>query len=539
MLDFSLPDLTPSKDAWRLDWLGEVSYTKTSSRWSQSSVQVAISPLNHPYEELTKAGEKPYGNYTLQRKVWLPVGVLRTLKVGTVWQDGMCIHDPDYDLEVFQNIAISPESTTYVKSGASVDGHYLLPWGEHRGHQQHTHSNGICIALPDGRQIFVPCLELIRFYFGSSGSLISRLFSGALKKESLWQELKFNDQTRHLHLKLAEKLPGPAAADIGRIALSQTAWRAAAHVYQSCAQSVIEHREANPFTIFPFIGKTTLQANGAWISFKGVEKSTFVVFSLQSCSYPFPFRSLSYELEQSAANTHGRIPGGDNKKNQPVKINRDTKEQARLVDGDPDKNKNIQARWMKDKAKFPDLKKKPVWLDKVQYSDSPDVYIHHEDGKFEQVASGEAVGHGGRAIDLVFSADCILGQTSDEKLPRFVERGLTELLKQSLARNESAMVDLIIHPAIGKKVFALPKVIDDDGVIDDITQIAMPNGYHRQRQSCFAQVMTNRKVVATFWIVESRANYSASELIEIFDFKKTTLMDLIGNLVGKKANKML
>ncbi|WP_156129112.1 hypothetical protein [Chitinibacter sp. ZOR0017] len=508
-----------------------MSYTKTSSRWSQSSVQVAISPLNHPYEELAKAGEKPYGNYKLQRKVWLPVGVLRALKVGTVWQNGMCIHDPDYDLEVFQNIAISPETTTYVKSGASVDGDYLLPWGEHRGHQQHTHSNGICIALPDGRQIFVPCLELIRFYFGSSGSLISRLFSGALKKESLWQELKFNDQTRHLHLKLASKLPGPAAADIGRIALSQPAWRAAAYVYQSCAQSVIEHREANPFTTFPFVGKTTLQANGAWISFKGVEKSTFVVFSLQSCSYPFPFRSLSYELELSAAHTHGRVPSGDNKKNQPAKINRDTKEQARLVDGDPDKNKNIQARWMKDKAKFPDLKKKPVWLDKEQYSDSPDVYLHHEDGKFEQVASGDAVGHGGRAIDLISLADGVLGQTSEQELPRFVERGLTELLKQSLARNESATVDLIIHPAIGKKVFALPKVIDDDGVIDDITQIVMPNGRLRQKQACFAIVMVDDKNEAVFLVVESAGYYAAPNLIEVVNFEQTTLMGLVGTLL--------
>ena len=72
--------------------------------------------------------------------------------------------------------------------------------------------------VPDGKLLVVPCMELIRFYFGSSSELLNRLFSPQLRKEHLYTGTPAIDRHNRMTLQLADRIPRASAEDIARIA---------------------------------------------------------------------------------------------------------------------------------------------------------------------------------------------------------------------------------------------------------------------------------------------------------------------------------
>ena len=73
--------------------------------------------------------------------------------------------------------------------------------------------------------MIIPCVELARFYFGSSSSLLSRLFLPPLSRDSLFSSASLDPYSRRLQIDLAEKMSGASAADIGRISTDPIAAR--------------------------------------------------------------------------------------------------------------------------------------------------------------------------------------------------------------------------------------------------------------------------------------------------------------------------
>lgn len=144
----------------------------------------------------------------------MPVAQLPLLAVGDIWQKRLRVESPNYQFESFSQLKITEETASFVKSGLAVDGNFLIPLGPHPWHWNHTHSYCVSVNLGAGKRLLVPCVELIRFYFGSSSNLLKRLFIGPLNQDMLWTSKRFNKQNRHLHLVLAERLSGASAADI-------------------------------------------------------------------------------------------------------------------------------------------------------------------------------------------------------------------------------------------------------------------------------------------------------------------------------------
>lgn len=62
------------------------------------------------------------------------------------------------------------------------------------------------VELHGNRQIIIPCIELIRFYFGSSSGLITKLFLPPLEHEALYGTARSATPTFRLVLDLAEKI---------------------------------------------------------------------------------------------------------------------------------------------------------------------------------------------------------------------------------------------------------------------------------------------------------------------------------------------
>ncbi len=142
-------------------------------------------------------------------------------------------------------------------------------------------------------------MEIVRFYFGSSSTLLSRLFRPDLKREDLYdpEQSRVIPARTHAHLHLTDGLPGRSAVDVARIAGDKAAWRSVIQIGLSMAT---DHHQGYIRTGFPFTGRTTLQARGKWLPLGNHPRQTFVVHQLLSCTHPLPFQNLSYRAEPSS-----------------------------------------------------------------------------------------------------------------------------------------------------------------------------------------------------------------------------------------------
>ena len=282
---------------WRIDWFGLVMFPDKTLRARQPSVLVYLSLVVAP-DSLTNPSVLLKPDATMARrqtKRWVSVGTLMLLRIGDIWSDQKPVASPDYESAVFEKLQISRENTDLIKAGVSLDkGLFLLPLGEHPWHGENTHSYCLRVRLPDGRSIVVPCMELIRFYFGSSSALLSRLFDPSMQKEKLFNKFIFNPVSKWMSLDLAEGLPRASASDIARIAASHTAWLAASRILTSCLKASTTGQDIYPQAIFPFEGLTDLTATGKWLSLGGQPNQTFLVYHLDVCTHEFPFSSVRY-----------------------------------------------------------------------------------------------------------------------------------------------------------------------------------------------------------------------------------------------------
>ena len=269
---------------------------------------------------------------------------------------------PDYQLECFRNLQIDGASTTLIKAGLNQEEQgFLLPLSEHPWHLQCTHSYCVMVKLPENRRLIIPCMELIRFYFGSSSNLVTKLFSPPLTRDALYSDATFDRRSGRLQLKLADKMSGASASDIGRMHLDPAAWHAAVHIGTSALKASLASQAINPQALFPFEGKTTLTAAGKWLSFAGQPNASFLVYSLRSCSHPFPFKSLRYEVGRGRGHaTLDKDIATAAKGLQRHASARDAPDQS-LVERDASNRLGAKTHPIRSEPRFPDLEHKPVY----------------------------------------------------------------------------------------------------------------------------------------------------------------------------------
>lgn len=504
----SLPSLTPDNRFWRVDWFGECAYPGGVRRYAQPSIRVALSPLRCDPKDDAALSSPDCTDHQHQHEVWPPVAALPLLAVGDIWHEGRHIASPDYKVESFKGLRVVPETSAFVKAGLAIDEHFLLPLGRHPWHRNHTQSYCVAVTLDGNRRLLVPCMELIRFYFGSSSNLLQRLFTAPLRAETLWTSKRFNPENRHLHLVLANRLSGMSAADIGRVAESGLAWRAAAGVYASCQKAAAQRHPVHPYTGFPFEGTTDLEASGIWLPFGDQIDATFLVYRLRSCSFPFPFRSLSYQASDrkawrersngpeahSSGRSHKRSEGGE-----------------RLADGDPGTNKAQRRGAFLDRRQFPDLARKQVWREKIEVAPKPDVFLRHADGSLEQVAFGEADSYAGPAgIDIGAPAADSRPVDSDCH-PRFISVAL-KAIATAPEFPSGAQLTLLRPTGNTAVIFSLPIVADQEGEIEDRLLYAEIDGRMRPRRACFAEISVKAVVESRVLIVEGKVKTDPPEL---------------------------
>ena len=250
---------------WRLDWFGEIAFPDRGSRRMQPSVLVYLSKVTDlSFKDDPSVLLSPQSTALVkdQTRRWVSVGTLVILKVGDIWHNQSLYLSPDYESETFSRIKISGEFVDLVKAGLSPDEtDFLIPLVEHPWHMQATQSYCRMLTLKDERRVIVPCIELIRFYFGSSSSLLTKLFVPPMQKNALFQDNTFQPKSGHLSIELGEGISGSSAAAIGRMCLAESAWQAAVSVGTSMLDAAKEKRPIYPKGNFPFEGTTELRAS--------------------------------------------------------------------------------------------------------------------------------------------------------------------------------------------------------------------------------------------------------------------------------------
>lgn len=482
----SLPNLTPDTRVWRLDWFGECAYPGSVRRYAQPSIKVVLSSLRSDPSDHAALILPCNTDHQHPHEAWVPVSALPLLAIGDLWQQGRQIASPDYQVETFKALSIDPESVCFVKAGLAIDEHFLLPLNHHPWHRTHTQSYCVAVILEGGRRLLVPCTEIIRFYFGSSGNFLQRLFTAPLTLNALWVDKRFNLANRHLHLVLANRLSGMSAADIGRIAGSKFAWRAASGIFASCQKASALRHPAYPYTGFPFEGTTDLAASGIWLPFGERENETFLAYRLRSCSHPFPFRSLSYEGADRKAwhDAPGKRDGEESK------FSRKRPKASETAETDPAANKQSRIAGFASRHRFPDLLRKQIWREKIEAMAKADVFLRRVDGRLEQIAFGESDRNSKAAgLDVRENVNGDANPLNEEPLPWFVRTGLKAIAENPLHAPSGALVKVVCPVGKNKPVFNLPMIVNEDGEIDKHLLVTRADGGARQRQGCFVDVL--------------------------------------------------
>lgn len=344
--------------SWRIDWFGDVAFPNKRESHRQPSICIAISRvIKGPFGQFIS-------NHSVrgQRQIWAPVGLLPNFRIGDIWQDGFLIQHEENPPLAFENLNVNRVSSRIAKAGVDVEGRgFLLPVQAHPWHMRHTQSYCLVVRLSQDQQLIIPCVELIRFYFGSSSSLLATLFTPPLDRTRLYSNAHYHPGSGRLHFQLAPGISGYSASDIGRLHHDFHAWRAASEIGVSILTGSTRKGKAYPSTHFPFAGSTTLVVKGEWLPLGEHRGNSFLVHSIQSCSHPFPFRTLAYDMPRiSTFEDHRRVLRRINPTPPASQFSRITGTPS-VVAQDPSKRFAERTWHTWQGVKFPDLETKNVF----------------------------------------------------------------------------------------------------------------------------------------------------------------------------------
>jgi hypothetical protein len=492
---------------WRIDWFGDIAFPHRLVRRKQPSVLVHLSRvidnrfLSDPSTLLSPQCTRPA---QFQKRVWVSIGTLALLRIGDIWHDGQLVLRPDYEIEKLHNVQINKDSTSLVKAGLNLDeGGFLLPLSEHPWHLQCTMSYCLMVQLPENRRMIIPCLELVRFYFGSSSNLLSKLFLPPLKRESLFSSAMLDPKTRKLQIDLAERMSGASAADIGRVSMDPVAAHAARIIGASCLRASTSGQLIYPQAIFPFEGTTDLIASGKWLSHGDAPRSTFLVYSLRSCSHPFPFRSLQYNIlgNSSGPNSPPQGASTDDRTKANRRASSDPKDQS-LVERDASNHLSRKTNYFREPSRFPDLDKKPIWRNKTLPDGETGTDVQ---GLLGPPIDSAAVGEAGsdqrvRAVDLAVITNTASWDLNS--VPPFLRSTVSTLI-----RLEGVTVELLTQSPHDGWTLPVSVVANLDGEIDPKLMIAGSDGELRMRRAAVF-VFKRNTTHAYAVIIESEPPYT-------------------------------
>lgn len=409
----------------RIEWFGDVSY---AGRSGGRSPMVAVTLARGHQGQWIRTDIVDDSPLTAS----IPIAYLRLLRIGDIWVSGQRVGtDPGSTRITFENLQIDDSTTNILPAGLPVaeDGDkptYLLPFSDFDGHRGHTGAFCARVNLPDCALLVVPCMELIRFYFGDSGLLLKRLFSGATAMDNLYLSAWRSDVSGAAHLTLAPGLPFPAARTIARIAFDRRAARAAAWIAKSGVAAAAHSERHYPRTTFPFKGETNFTVEGRWLG--GGERRVFLAERILQCSHPFPFEWL-FARETAGLADEGR-PGSSGRSKSSRRDAEPRRHKKELLENFVTRALLPMAVIADDiETPFPDLVSKPVHRMADNHSNGGSCVDDSED--VAALSSGEAsFSLGGREAEVTNSRALSAEWDSEPEVVVLFRKVFEELVKE-------------------------------------------------------------------------------------------------------------
>lgn len=470
-----------------MDWFGPIAFPDRMVRRRHPSVLVSLSKGNGRDTSARLSLPSLRHAERQSTRCWVSVGTAMLLRIGDQWRE-QALESRAADEELLcEDLEISRDTCELVKAGSSFeDGGFMLPLHEHAGHRENTHSYCVRVTLPNGKLLVVPCMELIRFYFGSSSELLNRLFSPQLRKEHLYTGMTI-DRHNRMTLQLADRIPRASAEDIARIAGGRLAWHAAAMIGASCARAAQARQEIYPQTLFPFEGTTTLRASGKWLSRGNDQKGTFLVYQLLSCSHPFPFKSLRFRVTGTRKNLGSKV-APETPPQATVPSARKPKEPSKvsLEEHDPSSQLAPATMPMRGNRRFVDLENKWVFADRAIGGQKPRTTTSSG-----EPISEHAIGEPG-STKRIREAQIVEGDNEVPDPPAFLEHAV-----KALSTLDNASVRVLTASRDDGWSVPVPLIADEDGVLDE--HLLVPQDMRRlKRVAAFA---VSSKEASTLFMV--------------------------------------
>lgn len=495
------------KGHWRIVWVGEVKFIRNTHNVFQPVISVTLRSVPEP-SKLTEVN--------------VAVGQMVKLIIGSEYVDGVeqlidFVHQREYfNLTTYQ--------AKFIKAGSSLseseDNAFWLPFAAHDQHKHHTESWCLLVTL-DEVDLIIPCIEMLRFYFGSSSNLLKQIVRNYFTPKNLWQDHTF-DEAAHLKITLAQGISGASAADIGRIIVSKVAHDAVAMVSKSISTSTANREKAYIKMPFPFIGKTKLQVVGQWLRIDG-SKDRFVVNVIESCSHRMPYHSLNYVSHAKSINmlhpsSAQAQAGMHNPKT--LKIQGQSKVD-KLVNEEPNLSRQTRSLNVRSRVRFPDLLGKEVI--RVTPARTDMILIGHSPSSGNG-STGDGYGNNNNTAKVDLCLDSPFESLGNKPLKspvaaweRYFEL-LTELAHQSWIDDiEFLKLD---SRQVERHYAQLPSFVDDNGevVFDSLN----PTNKHRRVSIC--RVKPNNGLA---WFMVSFEPCSIDECC-LYLFEPNTIISWMG-----------
>ncbi|MBL0729442.1 hypothetical protein [Piscinibacter sp. HJYY11] len=445
--------------SWWIRWLGDVAFHERHITSRQPTISVVLQNAEPGREKELET-------------IRLTVSQLCAARVGSLWRNKVVT---DQVMGEEREISFDAKDFVQTVAGATTpqnrfgDDGFMLPYEAHVFHREHTKAP--CLAgWVDTTCYVIPSTELIRFYFGSSGGLLRRLFSANFDADRLVTEQSL--MAGHLTIGLPHDLGAASAHDVARILLSPEARLGATQVGRSLVAGTVATQGKDPVyaqTRLPFSGRTTLRVRG--VELQGPEwLKRFLVQEILSCAAPFPFQSVRYSCTTKAKPAPGwqGAQPGDARANPSVASSRGKPTQ--VGNADPSKASASRTVYLGRDVRFPDLVNKPARRVDIA---TPAQMLVRMLPPSPLDGSGEGTGRGtGRPLDLSLQPDArpslpTLRCPDKDWAPFF--QWLTRLAGEPWVEKLSFVR---IHPGQARSHWAqLPEIVTDEGEVLEETRI--------------------------------------------------------------------
>lgn len=286
--------------ALRIDWFGNVG---NSLRFGaeQRTLRMSCSRWRPGLEWVVSANDD-------RQEIEIPIAILPHIRLGDVWQNGSFVESAPLTRLLFQDLQVREQTTEVLPSGLqysppSGPSSYVLPFSVFNVHRDHTRSWIARVQVDSSTVLVVPSLELFRFYFGATGSVLEGVMSGGDAEQRLYHAayISRSSNSANLVLGMGMGMPAAAAPTVARIALDDEAKKAFFTLVKGGRIAALNQTDWQPRMGFPFTGKTDLTVDGLWLDTP--DQRTFVALRVIRCTYPHPFERLYYRIDDGRLRT--------------------------------------------------------------------------------------------------------------------------------------------------------------------------------------------------------------------------------------------